>query len=83
MSVALDTSGGRAYIHGMAITPNEGGREMKVKVTVTLDVDKAAWMDYSGGDDAHDAVVRVDVQDWAAQILMASLAEAGCEAVAE
>ncbi len=28
VSVALDTSGGRAYIHGMAITPNEGGRDM-------------------------------------------------------
>ena len=30
MSVALDTSGGRAYIHGMAITPNEGGRGMSI-----------------------------------------------------
>ena len=28
VSVALDTSGGRAYIHGMAITPNEGGRDL-------------------------------------------------------
>ena len=82
MSTYLDTRAPRAYIHGMAITPNGRGREMKVKVTVTLDIDKAAWMDYSGGDDAHDAVVRVDVQDWAAQILMSSLAEAGCEAVA-
>jgi hypothetical protein len=28
VSVSLDTSGGRAYIHGMAITPNEGSRDM-------------------------------------------------------
>jgi hypothetical protein len=30
VSVALDTSEGRAYIHGMAITPNEGGRVMGI-----------------------------------------------------
>lgn len=54
---------------------------MKVKVTVTLDVDKAAWLDYSGCDESHDANVRVDVQDWATNILLSSLYEAGCEAV--
>jgi hypothetical protein len=30
VSVALDTSRARAYIHGMAITPNEGGRVMGI-----------------------------------------------------
>ena len=41
MSVSLDTSGARAHNDGMAITPNEGGREMGITVEITNDENDA------------------------------------------
>ena len=41
MSVALDTSGARAYIHGMAITPNRRGMDMEITVEITNDENDA------------------------------------------